>query len=171
MLGLVELQQERYTDVERLLKELESPAASAPDTWWRFFRQSVLGAALSAEKKYDDAERLLLEGYSGLAERAALIPADSSVALDRAGQWIVQLYQNVGKAGPRPGVDQPARRRREVTAKAGTSVGQASRLPAKGRRSLLVTGQQKGMRSHSQIAVSREGRAILCASEDSPQRR
>jgi non-specific serine/threonine protein kinase/serine/threonine-protein kinase len=96
-LGLVELQQERYTDVERLLKELESPAASAPDTWWRFFGQSVLGAALSAENKYDDAERLLLEGYSGLAERAALIPADSSAALDRAGQWIVQLYQTWGK--------------------------------------------------------------------------
>jgi eukaryotic-like serine/threonine-protein kinase len=97
LLGLVGLQQQKYSEVESLLKDFVVRDASAPDTWWRFLATSLLGAALSAEKKYEAAEPLLIDGYNGLAERAAVIPADSRAALARAGEWIVQLYRAWGK--------------------------------------------------------------------------
>jgi non-specific serine/threonine protein kinase/serine/threonine-protein kinase len=97
LLGLVGLQQQKYSEVETLLKDFAVRDPSAPDTWWRFFATSVLGAALSAEKRYEAAEPLLIDGYHGLAERAAIIPADSKSALDHAGEWIVQLYRAWGK--------------------------------------------------------------------------
>ena len=98
MLGLVHLQQQKYAEVESLLQELVVPSdKAAPDTWFRYLGHSIVGAALSAEKKYAEAERLLIDGYQGMTDRVATIPADSRPALGRAGEWIVELYQSWGK--------------------------------------------------------------------------
>ena len=96
MLGLVLLQQRRYADAETLLKELAIPEPSAA-TWHRFEGESLLGAALAGEQKFSDAERPLVEGYEGMFERLATIPAADRPALDRAGQELVRLYQAWGK--------------------------------------------------------------------------
>jgi hypothetical protein len=39
-----------------------------PDDWRRFRAESVLGAILAGQKKYADAEPLLVEGYRGKFE-------------------------------------------------------------------------------------------------------
>ena len=96
MMGLVLLQQRRYADAETLLKELAIPEPSAA-TWHRFEGESLLGAALAGEQKFSDAERPLVEGYEGMSERLATIPAADRPALDRAGQELVRLYQAWGK--------------------------------------------------------------------------
>ena len=101
-------------DVEVLLRDLVTPRKNAPDTWYRYNTASILGAALTAERKYAEAERLLIDGYQGLVERKATIPSSTVDPLDRAQAWLVQLYQ-AGKAGTRRGMEHP-RLRRPLTA-------------------------------------------------------
>jgi hypothetical protein len=89
------LQQQRYRDVEKLLADFIVPRRKdAVDTWYRYNTASLLGAALSAEKKYDEAEKLLLDGYKGLSDRQA---ATDLNALEQSRQRIIQLYQSWGK--------------------------------------------------------------------------
>jgi len=39
---------------------------ATPDTWERFRAESLLGATLAGQKRYAEAEPLLLAAYSGL---------------------------------------------------------------------------------------------------------
>ena len=67
------------------------------NTWGRYNCESMLGASLAGQKKYAEAEGLLLSGYAGMVQRKATIPAPSRFKLEQAGKWIVQLYQDWGK--------------------------------------------------------------------------
>jgi serine/threonine protein kinase/tetratricopeptide (TPR) repeat protein len=97
MLGLVHLNQQHYAEVESLLAELVTRDKEPTDSWMRYFAQAIFGAALSGQKRYEEAEKLLIGGYGALTERAALIPANGKSALDKTGQWIVELYNAWGK--------------------------------------------------------------------------
>ena len=56
------------------------------------------GQALLGQKKYADAEKLLLNGYEGMQQRAAKIPPKQKKArLSEALEPIVQLYDVAGK--------------------------------------------------------------------------
>jgi hypothetical protein len=57
----------------------------------------MLGASLAGEKKYAEAEPLLLSGYEVMLEQKASMPASRPDRLERAGNWIVHLYQDWGK--------------------------------------------------------------------------
>src|SRR5262249_16126800 len=75
-LSLLRLEQRRYQDAEPLLREVVSTLERArPDAWTRFHAQSLLGASLAGQMKYNDAEPLLISGYQGLLERESTIPA------------------------------------------------------------------------------------------------
>ena len=97
MLGLVHLNQQHYAEVESLLADLVTREKASTDSWMRYFAQTIFGAALSGEKRYAEAEKVLVEGYLALAERSASIPANSGSALQTAGTWIVELYKAWGK--------------------------------------------------------------------------
>jgi eukaryotic-like serine/threonine-protein kinase len=45
-----------------------------PDLWTTAYTKSMLGSDLAGQKKYADAEPLLLAGRDGLAQRAAKVP-------------------------------------------------------------------------------------------------
>jgi tetratricopeptide (TPR) repeat protein len=64
-----------------------------PDDWLGFRGQSLLGASLAGQKKYAEAEPLLLEGYRGMVARTKRMPALQRYHLDRAREWLVQLYE------------------------------------------------------------------------------
>jgi eukaryotic-like serine/threonine-protein kinase len=68
-----------------------------PDDWQRFRGESLLGASLAGEKKYAEAEPLLLEGYQGMLTRKEHIGAPYLYHLQMARQWLIQLYKNWGK--------------------------------------------------------------------------
>jgi eukaryotic-like serine/threonine-protein kinase len=68
-----------------------------PGDWWRFETASQLGTALAGQKKYAEAEPSLLEGYAGLKECAAKMPARGQRALVAAGARIVPFYEAWGK--------------------------------------------------------------------------
>ncbi len=46
-----------------------------PDHWLLFNSKSLLGASLAGQKKYAEAEPLLLEGYEGIKFRGEQVPA------------------------------------------------------------------------------------------------
>lgn len=60
-------------------------------------RRRVLGASLPGQKRYGEAEVLLLEGYHGMLARKDRIAIPDRYHLDRAREWIVQLYKAWGK--------------------------------------------------------------------------
>ena len=85
---------------ESLAREaMETDSKIQPDNWQRFRAESLLGASLAGQKKYAEAEPLLLEGYQGMMTRKDRIAVPDRYHLDRAREWIVQLYQAWGKPG------------------------------------------------------------------------
>ena len=63
-----------------------------PDEWATYDFQSNLGIALMGQKKFAAAEPLLLQGYQGLKEREAKIPAGSKHIVQTAREQLVALY-------------------------------------------------------------------------------
>jgi hypothetical protein len=100
-LALVYLSQGKLLESERLSREaLEFNQKKQPDDWQRFRAESLLGASLAGQKKFAEAEPLLLEGYQGMVqrkERMGWMGVSNLYHLDRAREWIVQLYQAWGK--------------------------------------------------------------------------
>jgi tetratricopeptide (TPR) repeat protein len=99
-LALAYLSQGKFTESEPLAREaLEFNRKKQPDDWQRFRAESLLGASLAGERKYAEAEPLLLEGYQGMLARKDSIAVPERYHLDLAHRWLVQLYQSRGKPG------------------------------------------------------------------------
>src|SRR5262249_20774477 len=63
-LSLVLLDRQKFRDAEPLAREcLESREKNIPDDWRTFNTRSLLGGSLLGQKKYSEAEPLLLAGY------------------------------------------------------------------------------------------------------------
>jgi hypothetical protein len=58
----------------------------------------LLGGALLGQKKYSDAEPLLLTGVEGLKKDATTIPPQSRSNIAEALARLVELYEATGKA-------------------------------------------------------------------------
>jgi eukaryotic-like serine/threonine-protein kinase len=97
-LALAYVSQGKFADAEPLAREaMNVDQKNQPDDWQRFRAQSLLGASLAGEKKYAEAEPLLLEGYQGMLARKDRIAVPDRYHLDLAHRWVVQLYQAWGK--------------------------------------------------------------------------
>jgi eukaryotic-like serine/threonine-protein kinase len=97
-LTLAYVSQGKFTEAEPLAREvLVLNQKKQPDDWQRFRAESLLGASLAGQKKYAEAEPLLLEGYQGMLERKDRIAVPDRYHLDRAREWLVQLYRAVGQ--------------------------------------------------------------------------
>ena len=97
-LGEVRLEQKQYTGAEPLLREaLTNYESAASDSWQRYRSQSLLGAVLSAQGRYAEAETLLIAGYQGMVQRESAVPFEDRGRLARASERIVQLYGEWGK--------------------------------------------------------------------------
>jgi tetratricopeptide (TPR) repeat protein len=100
-LALAYLSQGKLLESERLSRQiLDFNRKKQPDDWQRFRAESLLGASLSGQRKYAEAEPLLLEGYQGMVERKGQVGwmgAANQAYMDRARGWIAQLYRAWGK--------------------------------------------------------------------------
>jgi eukaryotic-like serine/threonine-protein kinase len=87
--------------------EAEEPAREAlaireqrsPDDWTIFHTQSMLGASLAGQKRYAEAEPLLLVGYEGLKrwQLAGKLPAQNEPRTAEAADRLARLYAAWGK--------------------------------------------------------------------------
>jgi hypothetical protein len=97
-LALSYLSQGKFAQSEPLAREaLEFYRNKQLEDWQRFRAETLLGASLAGQKKYAEAEPLLLEGYRGMAGRKNRIGVPYWYHLDRVREWLVQLYQAWGK--------------------------------------------------------------------------
>ena len=88
----------RFSAAEPLAREAQDwYRKNLPDAWERFLCASLLGASLAGQKKYGEAQSLLLEGYQGMTTRKEQIDASDRFEIDLVGHWIDDLYRGWGK--------------------------------------------------------------------------
>ena len=69
----------------------------SPTSGRRSTRKSLLGGALLGQKKYADAEPLLLTGYEGMKQREKTIPPQGQTRLPEALDRLIELYTATNK--------------------------------------------------------------------------
>ena len=96
--GLMLLRLEKFTEAEALLREtLGIREKAQPDAWVTFNTISLLGGAILGQKRYAEAEPLLVRGYEGLSRRKASIPPGARDRLPEAIDRLVELYESTGR--------------------------------------------------------------------------
>ncbi len=97
-LGIKYLRGGKYAKAELLFRAcLPIREKEQPNSWMTFNTRTRLGAALLGQQKYAEAEPLLLQGYEGLKQREAEIPASQMVSLTDAVNWLIKLYDAWGQ--------------------------------------------------------------------------
>ena len=99
-LGLLLIEKRRFTEAEPLLRELLAiREKTKPDAWRTFNTRRMLGSALLGQKKYADAEPLLLKGYEGMKEREKSIPKSGGAdkRIPEALDALIELYTATNK--------------------------------------------------------------------------
>jgi tetratricopeptide (TPR) repeat protein len=92
------LQAKAYAEAESLLREcLAIREKNDRDGWTTFNSKVQLGAALLGQKKYTEAEPVLVAGYEGMTQREATMPPQAKDRLPEAIERLVQLYEATGK--------------------------------------------------------------------------
>ena len=92
-LGELRIHQARFAEAETLLRAcLDIQKQTMPSDYRRFWTETLLGAGLAAEHKFDDAEPLLLAGYEGMKEHAESVSDLNRQKLQTAGEMVVKLY-------------------------------------------------------------------------------
>jgi tetratricopeptide (TPR) repeat protein/predicted Ser/Thr protein kinase len=97
-LALIYLSQGKFAESESLAREaFEFYSKSQPDDWRRFRVQTLVGASLARQKRYKDAEPMLVEGYRGLLTLKDRIAVPEHYHVDLARKWIFEACQGWGR--------------------------------------------------------------------------
>jgi eukaryotic-like serine/threonine-protein kinase len=97
-LGLSLLQVKAFIEAERLIREcMAIRAKKEPDDWRTFNTQSLLGGALLGQKKFAEAEPVLLKGYEGMKQRQKSIPPQANTRIPEALDRLIDLYTATNK--------------------------------------------------------------------------
>lgn len=98
LLGKVLLDIDRPAEAEPILRECLTIREKRFPTDWRTYNAcSLLGVSLLNQRKYAEAETLLLRGYNGLAHTTDMIPSSSLVHSRQLVEWLVRLYEKWNK--------------------------------------------------------------------------
>jgi hypothetical protein len=93
------LQEGRFAEAESRAREcLTLWERVQPDDWQVFSARIMLGLCLVSDKKYAQAEPLLLAGYKGMKEREDKVSAYGKPRSTWAAESLVQLYEATGRA-------------------------------------------------------------------------
>jgi len=92
------LRSNQFITAEVMLREcLATREKQEPDDWRTFNTHSLLGGALIGQKKYAEAEPLLLKGYEGMQTRQKSIPQQGATRIPEAIDRLIQLYTETNK--------------------------------------------------------------------------
>ena len=96
--GLMQVLQGKTAEAEQTLRRAYNGFNEAGlDKWQRYTCASSLGRTLALERRFAEAEPLLVSGYEGLRKREAAMTAFSKPDIQRAAQWLSELYIDEGK--------------------------------------------------------------------------
>jgi WD40 repeat protein/serine/threonine protein kinase/tetratricopeptide (TPR) repeat protein len=88
------VERQHFLAAEKYLREcITRFEKQQPDVWLLFDAKSLLGGALLGQKKFAEAEPLLVAGYEGMHQRESTIPAKDKSRLTEAVQRLVQYYE------------------------------------------------------------------------------
>jgi non-specific serine/threonine protein kinase/serine/threonine-protein kinase len=106
-LGWTLLHDQKYAEAEASLREacigLANPKNGFSDNQLRYACESELGASLVGQKKYAEAQPLLLNGYEGLVRTQRLRELMYAARIEprmtavEAAAWIARMYEEWGK--------------------------------------------------------------------------
>ena len=97
-LALAYLSDGKFAQSEPLAREvLAFNNNNQPDDWQRFRAETLVGESLAGQKRYAEAEPLLLDGYQGMLGRKDRIDVPDWYHIQRAREWIIQLYRDWDK--------------------------------------------------------------------------
>lgn len=96
-LALVLLEQHDNALAESTARPIVAAGVQPSSPWFFYQAKSVLGAALAEQKRFDDAERELLEAHEGLTGLGGRIPAQQRPAIGQTVERLVALYHAWGK--------------------------------------------------------------------------
>jgi serine/threonine protein kinase len=89
---------EQFATAEEMLREcLNIREKKEAEAWSTFNTMSMLGGALLGQKKYADAEPLLLKGYEGMKAREKMIPPEGSTRIAETLDRLIELYTATNK--------------------------------------------------------------------------
>ncbi len=95
-LGLISidlLNKQRYATAERYLREgISIREKLSKNRWSLFYSKCLLGSALAGQKRYEEAESLLLEGYEGMTQSDAKIPIGTRTLISESAGRLLDLY-------------------------------------------------------------------------------
>ncbi|MCX6929063.1 MAG: serine/threonine-protein kinase, partial [Verrucomicrobia bacterium] len=98
-LAIVLRHQGKLADAEMAFREnMDILKEKLPDDWSTFSAISLMGGILLEEKKYAQAEPLLLSGYEGLKSRETKMPVIAKSRLKKCLEQLVQLYEATDSA-------------------------------------------------------------------------
>ncbi|HVK17501.1 MAG TPA: tetratricopeptide repeat protein [Fimbriiglobus sp.] len=111
----------QYAAAEPYLREcLNIMEGRQPDSWLASQAKALIGGSLLGQRRYADAEPLLLAGYQGMKRMERTVPPQGKVRIREAADWLAALYAASGRP------EEAARWRSEAAHIAGT-------LPATGK--------------------------------------
>jgi Flp pilus assembly protein TadD len=116
-----------------------------PDDWRTFSACALLGGSLLGQKKYREAEPLLLSGYEGMKQREEMVPVESKFRLAETMRRLVLLYE-----ASAPANEASKWRKREAVARAETQTEAEGETRASG-----VTYAQLGRFAQASAAFAR----------------
>ncbi len=97
-IGLSLLQLKKWTEAEPFIREcLAIREKMQPDLWSTFNMKSMLGGALLGQKKYAEAEPLLVAGYEGMKQREKTIPPQGNTRIPEAVDRLIELFTAMNK--------------------------------------------------------------------------
>ena len=98
MLALAHQDAGKFTEAESLAREaLAFYGKKQPDDWRRYYVEFLVSTSLAGQKKFDEAEPLLVRGYQGMVARRERIDAPDLYYFDRVHQSGAELYRAWGK--------------------------------------------------------------------------
>ncbi len=97
--GLALLERGDGKQAEQTLRQcLSIRTDTQPEFWSTFNTQSMLGGALLSQRRFDEAEPLLVSGYEGMKLRETTIPAQAANRIPQALDRLIELYTALEKA-------------------------------------------------------------------------
>jgi eukaryotic-like serine/threonine-protein kinase len=89
----MQLKLRNYADAETVLREvLAAREKAVPTEWIRFNTGSLLGASLAGQRRFAEAEQLMVGGYEGMRQRLDSIPIYKRESLTGAGERLADFY-------------------------------------------------------------------------------
>ncbi len=97
-LALIYASEGKYALAEPMVRQALEAVKNAPaDNWVRLTAESVMGTTLVGEKRYAEAEPMMLHAYRGMLAGEGRVDAPDRDCVDFTRKWLVKLYEDWGR--------------------------------------------------------------------------